>query len=71
MKMPGFTGHASLYYAQETYRSSDDGTAEGERLTVLPQLGFGGGGITGPADGEEYCYVCTAWIRVPCGISVA
>jgi hypothetical protein len=66
MRMPGFTGDASLYRTREPYPVPVDFTAPVGLLSVLPQLGIGDG-ITGPVDGDEYCYYCVQWVRVPCG----
>lgn len=70
MKIPGFTADASLYRTRQAYGALGDGRAPDGSVQVSPQLGIGGGGVTGPADGEEYCYVCSQWVRVPCGLTL-
>ena len=70
MNLPGFNAEASLYPTRESHGLS--GVAGGKRpQMILPQLGFGGGGIgvTYPP-GDDDCYCCTSWVRCPCGLSL-
>jgi len=69
MNLPGFNAEASLYPTRESHGLS--GVAGGRRPQILPQLGFGGGGIgvTYPP-GDDDCYCCTSWVRCPCGLSL-
>jgi hypothetical protein len=74
MNMPGFTAEASLYKTKEASRFSK--AAPGSMETVLPQLGFGGGGFGGGIGvtyppGDDDCYCCTQYVRCPCGLSIA
>lgn len=83
MNMPGYTAEAGLrwraVFRGPSIRRVQSGivipalpTRPGCNVPqILPQLGFGGGGIgvTYPP-GDDDCYCCTGWIRCPCGLSL-
>jgi hypothetical protein len=68
MNLPEFNAETTLYKTGKTPGLS--WTALDGRPPILPQLGFGGGGIgvAYPPGGDD-CYCCTSWVRCPCGLS--
>jgi len=68
--VPWALGHTKGLSRDSGEASRFSEAALGSVPQILPQLGFGGGGIgvTYPPGGDD-CYCCLQWIRCPCGLS--
>jgi len=64
------SGHAKSFARDPGEASRFPQAASRSVPQILPQLGFGVGGIgvTYPPSGDD-CYCCLQWIRCPCGLS--
>jgi hypothetical protein len=69
MRLPGFTAEVLLITEGRKHQVYQNTATPNGQTVILPQLGFGfGGGVTGPVDDDEPCYMCVSWMRVPCGM---